>query len=259
MKPSCQDVEARLAPYVDREVPADDRAGIDAHLQACPRCRDRATAEDAARTVIHARRDDLRGTAPQHLRARCAALRAAPAPRRAFIPSRVWMPLAAAAVLFIAVVGGFLLLSDPVEAYATQLAMDHVKCFQFVPNGTDADPVVAGQRWQAVYGWPLKVPASAVPQQLVLLGARRCLSSKGLLAHIMYKWRGKPLSVFVLNDRVRHQHQASASDTLEPTSIEKLGERSIIWNARGRTYAVVAAAPAADLLQVASYVRSTAE
>jgi hypothetical protein len=156
-------------------------------------------------------------------------------------------------MLVLAVTAGFLLLSDPVDAYAAQLAVDHVKCFQFVPNGTDADPIAAGQRWRDVYGWPLKVPASAVPHQLVLLGARRCLSSKGLLAHIMYKWRGKPLSVFVLNNKVRRR------DIDEPSPIDTLGERAIIWNAHGRTYAVVADAPASDLAQVAGYVRTTAE
>ena len=55
-----------------------------------------------------------------------------------------------------------------------------------------------GALWTAGHGWTLDVPPSSPPAQLELLGVRRCVTTSGGTAHIMYKWRGEPLSVFVL-------------------------------------------------------------
>jgi hypothetical protein len=71
----------------------------------------------------------------------------------------------------------------------------------------------------------------------------------------MYRWRGAPLSVFVLNRAVRGRADGPAAEEIIP----KLGEQSVIWTAAGRTYAVVGRGNPSDLQHLAAYVRRNAE
>src|SRR5256885_2156671 len=43
--PSCREVDSLVTPYVDGVATADQRAMVDAHLAACPPCRQRAEAQ----------------------------------------------------------------------------------------------------------------------------------------------------------------------------------------------------------------------
>ena len=168
------------------------------------------------------------------------------------------------AAVLLAVGGTLLFVGSNVEVLAAQLAVDHVKCFQFAPDRGAAtpaahpavDPLAEGKKWEGGYGWPLKVPPSAESEQLQLVGVRRCLSSEGRIAHMMYRWRGQPLSVFVINSRPGRRRDARA-DIDE--SLEKLGEHTILWSRGDRTYAVVARGPSPELQQVVRYVRRAAE
>jgi anti-sigma factor RsiW len=165
------------------------------------------------------------------------------------------MSLAATLVL---VVGWVFLfgLNDRVEALAAQLALDHVKCFKFPPSRTTRDAAALGRDWRAAQGWALSVPSSLASDQLELIGVRRCLSSEGRVAHIMYNWHGAPLSVYVLNRSVRGvPDNRAATEEVVP----KMGEEAIIWSSAGRTYAVVGRGRPSDLQHVAAYVRQTAE
>ena len=159
------------------------------------------------------------------------------------------MPLAMAASLLL-VVGliFFLGLNRGVELLAAQLAVDHIKCHNFITRESDPDPVLLSRQWQQDRGWALNIPASASQYQLELLGVRRCGSTEGPNAHIMYTWRGKPLSVYVMN------HE-SARARAEEQFVHKAGQDAIVWNQQGRTYAVVASAPRNELDQIATYVK----
>lgn len=260
--PRCSDLEPLLTPYVDDEVAAAQRAMIDAHLHACPPCRDRVAGERAARDVVRARRNSLRPCASNALRTRCAAQCNAPAIRGGVLTRRGSLPLALAATVLLALSATLFFAGNTVDVLAAQLAVDHVKCFQFSPDRRAVDPLAEERKWEAGYGWPLKVPASAATEQLELIGVRRCLSSEGRIAHMMYRWRGEPLSVFVLNSRVRPRSESSARlGTSEEVNelVEKMGEQAVIWSRGNRTYAVVARGPAPDLQQVARYVRRVSE
>jgi anti-sigma factor RsiW len=252
----CRDVEPLMTPYVDGEARPAEQASVDAHIKACPPCREAVADERTARDVLHARREELRAAAPDMLRRRCAAQTASipksvAAPRPGLM-RRSWVPLSLAATLVLTVAAVFLFgLNNPVEALATQLAVDHVKCFQFVPDHGTVDPGEAGQAWARKQGWPLRVPLSAPDRQLVLLDVRRCWSTDGVTAHMLYRWRGEPLSVYVLNSvPVRH---------FDVRTVDKLGQEEIMWSRGGRTYAVVARARRADLEQVVKYVQQSVE
>jgi anti-sigma factor RsiW len=249
----CHEIEALLAVYVDGEAGESQRAGVDAHMQRCPPCRSRLAGEQAARAVLVARRDVLRTCASEQLRSRCFAQfpssTVTPAPAIRF--RRSWVPLSLAATLLLAVAGVLVLgLNDRVEALAAQLALDHLKCFQVgTEHGAVRDAASAGREWNQWQGWPLQVPASAAGVQLELRAVRRCLTSSGRVAHVMYKWRGEPLSVFVLPQTITGVTEAQRL-------VERFGEEAIVWSERGRTYIVLAKATPSELSPIVTYVKA---
>jgi anti-sigma factor RsiW len=257
--PKCREIEQTLTAYVDGECAGVERSSVEAHLAECPRCKARVTKEQAAHDLVRSRCSDLRGCAPAALRDRCAAQRSAVAGHARVAARRTWLRLSVAASVVLAA-GVFLLfgLGSSVETYAAQLAADHIKCFQFPPDAASADIDALGRDWQAANGWPLRLAPSSAPDQLQLVGIRRCGSTRGRVAHILYRWRGEPLSVYVLNDRVEHAVDASLGADAH-NAVRKLGEQEIIWSAKGRTYAVVARAPVEELRQVALYVQRRIE
>ena len=253
----CRDFEPLLASYVDDAADQDVRGAVEAHLRVCPACCDCVAAERAAREMVRARRDSLRGCASEQLKRRCAAhgatthqLKASPAPRP-FI-RRTLVPLSLAATLALAAVTFFFTFTKNAEVLAAQLAADHVKCFKFSPDpARQIDPAALSQEWGRTRGWPITIPAGSVDQGLTLVDVRRCGSSDGIAAHLMYKWRGTPLSVYVMNSessRARHDQQF----------VETLGQEAVVWKERGRTYVIVAQGKPRDLEPVVRYVRASA-
>ena len=252
---NCRDIESKLAGYVDGGQPAGDRLAVETHLRTCPSCRARAQGEQTAHDLLCSRRDALRGCAPSDLRQRCAGHWRAPHHGGA-VGRRPWVRFSLAASILLAT-SVFLVFGwgSSVETYAAQLAADHLKCFQFPPDASSAgDATLVAKTWLATAGWTLKVAAATPSDQLELLGVRRCGSSRGRVAHLFYKWRGEPLSVYVLN----HQFDR-APDAAHDHDFNKLGEHAIVWTARERTYAVVASRRLSDLHHAALYVRRAVE
>jgi anti-sigma factor RsiW len=251
---NCHEIEPKLAAYIDRDQPAADRMAVEVHLRACPVCRSRVVAEQAVHDLVCARRQALRGCAPSGLRSRCAGQRRSSL--AGSLPRRPWMPLSvAASVVFVMAVFFVFGWGSSVETYAAQLAADHLKCSQFPPDGSSAtDEALVGRNWLANYGWPLKVAASSPSERLQLLGVRRCGSTRGRVAHLFYKWRGEPLSVYVLNHRFDR-----APDAADDHDFNKLGEHAIVWTGGERTYAVVASRRVSDLHHAADFVRRSIE
>ena len=267
---NCREVEPLMAPYVDGDVPTADRADIDAHLERCPACRDDIDAQRAVKAAIHARRGELRGCATSALRERCAeassALRRTPQPeerdvvasgfsrkaRVPSVPSRKLLrriPLAAAATLVIAFAGVFAFgLNNKVQALAFQMTLDHMACTRFHGSPSPADAKGAGQQWNARFGWPLTVPPSSDPPGVELRVVRRCGVTDGRVAHLIYQWRGEPLSLYVLPSKALEQ----------ATEVQRFGHDNVMWTQNGRTYVVLASASRrSDLAGVVQYMRST--
>jgi anti-sigma factor RsiW len=251
----CRDLDPLFAPYADGDVAAADRASVEAHLERCPPCRERVAEQRAVRAVLVARRPTLRACASEHLRARCAAY-GRPAARRPFpfslsSTARRWVPLSVAATLVLAVAGAFLFgINDRVQALTAQLTLDHVTCFQFAPERLGhADAATASSDWMAKQGWPIQIPASSEGAQLELLGVRLCSLPSGRVAHVLYKWRGEPLSVFVVPRTIRRMRE-------QEELVEKFGHEAVMWTDGNRTYVVLSRADPADLAPVVRYVRA---
>ncbi len=263
----CRECEPMLAAYVDGETAACDCSRLLAHVQSCACCRDRLAGERAAREAVRARRDRLRACASPGLKARCAAVAAAPAvpgttaagvrptavtPRQgpvAFV--RRWAPLSVAAtlVLAVAVVFGFGLTNQG-QALAFQSTLDHVKCSRLLPQTAHADPIASARQWQTTYGWPLIVPPSSAGSQLELRAVRRCAVTDGRVAHLIYSWMGEPLSVFVLPKR-------TLGEAAE--FVTRFRHNSVMWSENDRTYIIVTPHRRdPELDQVVAYVRAKA-
>ena len=238
-----------MTPFVDGEAAAGDRAAVETHIHRCGHCRDLVAAERAAREVVFARRDDLRETASQSLHAKCAAHAAWTGQRSRVMPVvRRWLPLSVAATLVLAVAAVFVFgLNNKVQALAFQMTLDHVKCARFANTSTPVDAASAGQQWGATYGWPLRVPASSPSTGLELRAVRRCAVTDGRVAHLMYEWRGEPLSIYVLPERVIGEPEQV---------VERLSHDSILWSQNGRTYVVLSHASRPELDGVVRYVKA---
>jgi anti-sigma factor RsiW len=261
----CRELEGHLAPYVDGEEPPPARRAIEAHLDGCPPCRHYAESESDARTLVRSHRDALVARAPESLRSRCAGLASQSDPpaiatrhssiRESSLSNRQssirrWLPLSLAATLVLAVAGVFMFgLNDRVEALAASLAVDHVKCFKVTGTDKHADAAGAEQRWQADQGWSIVVPQTSQAEQLTLVDVRRCFTTDGRSAHMMYTWHGAPLSLYVLPENVGHDRV-----------VDRMGHEAVIWCANSRTYAVVAdAGHSADLTRVVAYMKAHAQ
>ena len=272
---NCDDLDARLAPYVDGEATAESRGAVEAHLAACPPCRKHAQEESAARQIVHEHRERLRVSAPAALRARCreanrggvgvsgssvldSRVPGSEAPSSGFEAAgsnaqrsrsafRKWAPLSLAATVLLAVGGVFLFgLNDRVQALALSLTIDHAKCFAIRPTAP-LESAEAARRWQQDQGWPITVPKTEPTEQLKLIGLRRCFSSDGRVAHMMYLWHGAPLSVYVVQ-----------TDAGRDCVLDRMGREAVIWCAKGRTYAVIADGHP-DLQHIADYMKTHVE
>ena len=252
----CRELDALFAPYADGDVATSDRASVEAHLDRCPPCRDRVAIQRSVRDVMIARRSTLRPPASEQLRARCAGYaRASVPPSSAAVrlASQRWVPLSLVATLVLAVAGVFLFgLNNNVEALTAQLTLDHVGCFQSAPERLEhTDASAAAHDWAAKQGWAIAIPASSSSSDLELLGVRRCMTSSGGVAHVLYKWHGQPLSVFVVPHSFRALHD-------QREFAEKFGHEAVVWPGTDRTYVLLARGQPSELAPVVQYVRANA-
>jgi len=150
---------------------------------------------------------------------------------------------AAAVVLFI-----FLM---PTQAVATQLAVDHLKCAKFASNSAHTGS--AGeleQVWHNRRQQQIRIPGGDSAQGLRLVGLRRCVSTEGNMAHVMYERAGAPVSLFVLADGARPYSGGGAE-------VETIGQKAILWGSGAATYVLVGRA--ADVTALGAWMQTQIE
>jgi len=155
------------------------------------------------------------------------------------------LSLAAAAVVVLAVAATLYATRGTAASLATQLTLDHLKCFTLMgePAGR-VDPVALSASLEATYGFTVRVPDSTDEYGLSLLGARRCLTADGRVAHILYRHDGHDLSLFVIPG---HERQARA--------VSVIAHQAIFWSKDGTSYAVVGREPEAQLRRATYYLQ----
>ena len=248
---SCISIDALITPYVDDELDAAGRDQVDLHLRACPGCARRVVAEQAARQALRRHATELRAVpAPASLRSRLAEVAAQSAPPTPAGRARaVRMQLLRAAVAASLVLGGGLWLTAVITRQSTtvlaaQLAADHVKCFLTNRDRGVLDPQPVAAFLRERYDFHATVPASDPALGLRLVGARRCLSGEGTNAHILYTWRGQPVSLYMLPGG---GHGRDTHDVL--------GQTAAMWAGHNGTYVLVMPESGASLAPLVAYMQ----
>jgi anti-sigma factor RsiW len=245
---NCSDLHHLVTPYIDGEISVEERLAVEAHLAACPLCRQRAKIETAARQTVRAFATRTCHAAPEALQHRCRQAAALGAPTSS---TRFRMFPASTAAALVLVLGGVLvyaLTASSSTVLAAQLALDHVKCFALFGSQKPVEPAVAEEKLARDYGWAIHVPRGQGPAGLQLVGARTCLYGEGALAHVMYLLQGRPLSLFMLPDTVRPGGMTSA-----------LGHDAVIWSGGGRTFVLIGREPRVELEKIAAYFEGGTE
>lgn len=262
--PNCQTIDPLVTPYVDGQLPDADRRIVDDHLRVCPPCHSRITAERAVHELICARRDALaQSCAPDRLRAKCRSAARLSRPDDARVPvapSRVtpgtavaWrtrfapLALAASLVLIVGIAFLYQLTAASSRVMAAELAADHLKCFAM--NGvlsTHDEPSTVESSMMSGFGWRMHLPSGASKAGLELVGSRPCLYGEGKVAHIMYRHRGEPVSLFMLPHESRVQEL-----------VEVLGHRAAIWCDGERTFVLLAREPKEEVERMAAAVQAS--
>ena len=214
--PACD--PEQVTAYVDGQLAGDARAALEAHLTACPACREQEAFE--------------RG-----LRARLRALPALEVPfgletrvRRRVRSARTRHPrrwLAAAAVLVV----GLLWIRSAPAFVAWELARDHAHCFgkKALPAKVWTDEPERAAAWFRGEGVQIPyVPASA--GGLSLVGARRCPLLDRRVGHLYYSSEEGHASLYVVPGTVRFEGDYRVSPG---------GRQVHLFRAGGATLAVV--------------------
>lgn len=265
----CKSIDPLVTPYVDGELPAAERTLVDEHLHQCPPCHSRVAAESAVRDLVRTRKAGLcaeRGAASLHAQcsgladrtggASTARLRPGAPPSPPARAVRVWwnapwhlraVPLALTASLVLLVGGAFLYLATQYSArlLAAELCVDHLTCFT-ANNllGTHAEPAAVEGSMLSAFDWRLHLPEQFGASGLELVGARRCLYGEGKVAHLMYRDRGRPVSIYMLPKRVRPEEL-----------VEILGHQVAIWPSGDRTFVLITRGSRAEVGRMASFVK----
>jgi anti-sigma factor RsiW len=224
--PSCREIDPLFVPYIDGEATRDQRAVVEAHLRACPKCRHQTALQSAVRQTV--REKLCRPCAPEALRTRCrAAARAGMGP---FGTARSTIASLAMAAALLFVVGGVFLytltrLSPAV--LAAQLTLDHVKCFAVHNSDAPVDVRASEEQYTRDYGGEIHLPRPGVAG-LQLVGMRRCFCGEGIAAHAMYRLNGRPVSLYVIPDASR-----------ERASTDVFGHDAVIWSKGNVTYVLL--------------------
>ena len=274
----CTAIDPLVTPYVDDQLSDTERERVERHVQACPPCHARVSAERAVHDLIRTRRPALSTPcAPRSLHARCAQLQrpanesvgdhgarpaviafpdvASRAPQIQHLqpPAPSWrsrlVPLAFAASLVLIVASAFLyqLTVSSTHVMAAELAADHVKCS--VLNGllhTHDEPSAVESSMLNGFGWKMHLPPGAPTEGLELVGSRPCMYGEGRIAHIMYRRSGEPVSLFMLPETGRAQEM-----------VQVLGHRAAIWCDGKRTFVLVAKEPQQEVERLASFLQAS--
>jgi anti-sigma factor RsiW len=256
---NCTAIDPLVTSYVDDALDAAARRSVDDHVRVCVRCHARVSAERAVRALLRARHAELTmGCAPPPaLRERCSAAArgrdavplAAGAASHTRWRSRIG-PLAIAASLVL-IAGGILLYqltSRSTRLLAAELTADHVKCFGVLNPllGTHEEAATVERSIASSFGWKVRLPRAAERAGLELVGARPCLYGEGMVAHIMYRHNGEPVSVFMLPKTTRADEM-----------LDVMGHEASIWSVGNRTFVLIAREPRAEVAQLTSFVQDS--
>ena len=127
-----------------------------------------------------------------------------------------------------------------------ELTADHVKCFAMnaVLRTHQATEAVEGSMASG-FSWDMRLPESAEREGLELVGSRPCVYGEGKVAHIMYRYHGRPVSLFMLPRTTRAEQL-----------VEVFGHEAAIWSVGDRTFVLIAREARSEVERMAAFVHA---
>jgi anti-sigma factor (TIGR02949 family) len=252
---SCLELEARLHPYVDGELPVEETAAADAHVATCHSCAALVRHERAFRGLL---RQQPRESAPPELRARVVAgvrQQARRASRRTW-----WLvapALAAAAAIVIAVLlpawwSPASLVADLVDKHIAYAQLERPAELA----STDRDEIAAWFRQRA--GLRVTVPDYS-PSGIHLIGARLADAHERRAAYLLYEKGRTLLSVFMLplpDGRTRLDGTPVSYRGHEYRRDERKGHHTVTWTDGRAVFGLVSSLDYDALLECADRLRT---
>ncbi len=98
----------------------------------------------------------------------------------------------------------------------------------------------------ALSGTAMPLPPES--DEFNLVDVRGCLYDAGEMVHVLCRWRGEPVSLFVVPGEA-HREQV----------LEIVGHDAVIWSQRDNGYVLVAEHGPVDIAEVAEYVRGSTD
>ncbi|MCE2543588.1 MAG: hypothetical protein J4F30_09180, partial [Acidobacteria bacterium] len=130
-------------------------------------------------------------------------------------------------------------------ALAAQLAIDHERCFMVEPTtAPEFGHREARVQLAGIIGSDIALPFES--SDFDVLEVRECAYEHGGVGHVLCRWRGDPVSMFVVPGR-SHGEQL----------LEIINHDALVWSDGGHTYVLVAEHGPVDVGQVARHVRRT--
>jgi anti-sigma factor RsiW len=213
---SCQ--PEQVTGYVDGALDEAARAEMEAHLAACPPCREQAESERTLRSRLLGL---LHPPLPADMDGR---VRAQLVPPRRVPLRRLLMPLAAMAALLIVSLRG------TTRFVAWEMARDHDHCFglESLPSQVASDDAETVMRWFEERGTRVPVLPSEI-HGLELVGARYCwLPDLSRSVHVYYRRAQKgPLSVFVVARGIGSRDPVRLRTRDHVVQMVRMGDRTL--------------------------------
>ena len=254
---NCAELQARLHPYVDGELPVAETTAADAHAAACPRCAARVGHEREFRRLL---RRQPREAAPPELRARIVA-DVRRARRRARAAPWLVAPAvaAAAAALVVVLLLPALRRSAPLVA---ELVNKHIAYAQVerAAEITSGDPAALEEWFRQRAGLRVVVPDYS-PSGIRLLGARLAEAHEQRAAYLLYEKGHTLLSVFMVPG-VATELGPGARVTYrghEYAKLEVKGYHAVAWSDGRATFGLVSMLSYDALLECADRLRAERE
>src|SRR6266545_3294957 len=240
---SCHECERYLPVFLDHALEVKESLDVQAHLQSCHSCADRAESERYLRTFV---RQYLDVPPPPDEFKRAMILRAMQAERQpgwwAYLPAPARlcdfaMGMATAALLALVMYGSYTTQHMPLEVVS-------------------ADDSTVTQWLNAHMGYHIKMPC-ITDAATHLLGGRLCRFLDRKSVAVMYQRHGVPIILFAFHgDHMSLPSQNTAhSNGQAPVHVRSVSGRPVaMWQRDGVVYSMVGDVQRDDLMQVAATV-----
>ncbi len=249
---NCKELESRLHPYVDGELEVGETVEAAAHVAECPGCRGRVAREREFRQIL---RRQPRESAPHELR---ESIRARLRRSVRWAALRPWLAASTVSAVFAGVV--ILSALRPATPLVSELVDTHIVFTQLEESSefASADPL-AVEAWFRERARLRVTVADYSMEGMRLVGARVAQAHEHRASYVLYQKGHTPLSVFMVQARVRESDLHGARVGFrgrDYVTLERKGYRTVSWTDGQAIFGLVSMLDYGALLKCADSLRA---